>query len=189
MVRSKPVLAPIVLVIAACAGRTTSDASVEIEDADADVRAISTDAAEASPKQDVAPPVCEPPRADASFGDAMTCRDPLTIRVDFDAAPLPAWCLDMNGYVGDAGVWIGQYQKSTCACDGYLAILYGHGTDTPEAYLFDATTKQLVAHLGGLGMACVEGPSTFARPRDDCDFYEWNVSGFGFVDLECPAGP
>jgi hypothetical protein len=47
----------------------------------------------------------------------------------------------------------------------------GKFVDSVTIYLFDATTKQLVAELGALGgvvFLCSEGPSSFVGPSSRC---------------------
>jgi hypothetical protein len=120
--------------------------------------------------------------ADASPSDgspsdaaAVACSAPLTDDIDFDTAPIAAWCATSNGRGG----------KSTRACDGYLSIIFGEGVDCNTQYIFDATTKKLVAQLRECNnppAACTKGPSRFVLPGTHCiDNGDW-----GSQAITCP---
>jgi hypothetical protein len=75
-----------------------------------------------------------------------------------DDLPLATWCAVVPG---GASEW-------TAPCGGYLGVDTATGVDCFSEYVFDATSRRLVATIAGcnLNAGCVEGEPSFRPPTD-----------------------
>jgi hypothetical protein len=75
-----------------------------------------------------------------------------------DDVPIAAWCASQPNFISE---W-------TTPCGGYMAIIVASGVDCDTQYVFDATSRRLVAITTGCNgkERCVEGDSSFAAPMD-----------------------
>jgi hypothetical protein len=84
-----------------------------------------------------------------------------------DDVPVAAWCATTPGGIKE---W-------TTSCGGFLAVSVRVGGDCDRQYVFDATSRRLVAVVAGCNgdESCTEGDPTFEPPIDpDADFYDFH---------------
>jgi len=109
----------------------------------------------------------------------LPCAAPLSESASFGDPPITEWCIGANGL---------GYETSSCECGGMLVVFMGVGTDCFREFLFDATTRRLVARLDGCNAhlgACAEGPSELALPESSC--FEGASSIMHYVHHDWPA--
>jgi hypothetical protein len=89
--------------------------------------------------------------------------------------PLAAWCQAAQGRISE---W---------TCQGVTAVVIGIGVDCDRQYLFDATSKRLVA----VGAGC-NGPPGCLTGNRDCqpprECWSGNVPSFSVTDICAEAG-
>jgi hypothetical protein len=107
---------------------------------------------------------------DATRDALLACPAPLTDEAAFDDPPLASWCTTKSNGLG---------ARSTKACDGYLALIIGEGVDCSGLFLFDPSSKALVAELHGCNFhyGCMQGPPGFVPPSTAC----LQEGGFAFA--------
>jgi hypothetical protein len=128
-------------------------------------------------------PSADAPPNDALSGDAVSgdagpfCTKPLDPDASFMALadiPLAGWCEAAQGRISE---W---------TCQGVTAVVIGIGADCDRQYLFDVTSKRLMAVVEGCNGAvgCVAGNQDLIPPRE-C--WSGNVS-LSVIELCAEAG-
>jgi hypothetical protein len=106
--------------------------------------------------------------SDAGSEGGPFCSTPLLADAGpatLDEVPVAAWCAATPGGIKE---W-------TASCGGFLAVSVQVGVDCDRQYVFDATSRRLVAVVAGCNgdEHCTDGDPTFEPPVDpDADFYD-----------------
>jgi hypothetical protein len=161
----------------ACGG-TTADATPDVapdadDDAAIDANAVDVDTSDTTP-------FCPDIGHDLGATLTLDCSAPLSESASFDAPPIAEWCVGANGL---------GYFTSGCECGGMLAIYVGVGTDCYREYLFDASTRILVAQLEAcIGpISCSQGPAKLVLSDSGC-FGMGSNGALALAHHDWPAG-
>jgi hypothetical protein len=118
-----------------------------------------------------------------------------------ESAPAPPFCtvpltdagpsiIDDTAVAALCAANPGRVQEWKTPCGPYLAVFVLVGVDCNREYVFDATTRQLVAVVAGCNgeEKCVQGDSRFVPPTDqDAGFHDTQcLSAREAVDV-CPS--